>query len=317
MRKVYGRLLATVLMTSVCVVSWGQTQISNSSAQTDASAAQLKNILERAGERVQKYHDAMFSIAFTEVVQQQELRSDASSKDKPKNFVYESVVVSRQSSTSQQDSFPLVTRTLKSVDGKPTEQKNLSQRSHCVDTNPPSLYADPLIFLLPENQTKFRFSYEGEADLHGRRVAVVSITMPPASAPIEIKDTGKCFSLSRGLQRKGKIWIDVNTFDVLQLQWQLAESFSAKTSTKVVRSGMFFGLRPRREISYEKADTMIRFQPVTFQNPDQILLLPASSESTWIIKGAKIAGYQTTTAYTQYKRFLTGVEIRETNEDRN
>jgi len=225
--------------------------------------------------------------------------------------------LSRSAPTSQQNSFPVVTRTLKSVDGKPTEQNKLPQRSKCVDTNPQPAYADPLTFLLPKNQSNFIFSYEGEADLQGLRTAVVIITTPPVSEPVKIVDKGDCFRLSRGLQRQGKIWIDLNTYDVLQLQWQLAESFRGKIPAGVAKFGIFPVFRPSKELSYEKADTTIRFRPLTFQNPEQTLLLPRSSESTWILKGARIAGFRTATDYTRYRRFITSVEIKDSDEDKN
>ncbi len=92
-------------------------------------------------------------------------------------------------------------------------------------------------------------------------------------------DTGDCFRLSRSLRRQGEVWIDLNTYDVDQLQWQLAESFSSKTSAGVAKFGIFPVFRPAKELSYEKQEMTIRFRPVTFQNPEQILLLPSSSES--------------------------------------
>ena len=308
-------LLFGVIIIGFYSVSSGQTQTSSNPTPID-NATELKNLLKRVGERVQEYNDGMFSIAFTEVVRQQELRSDATPKGKSKEFVYESVVLSRASSANQQDAFPVVTRTLKSVDGKLPEQKNLPQRSKCVDTNPQPAYADPLTFLMPNNQANFIFSYEGEAELQGRRTAMLTFTTPPVSEPVKVVVKDNCFRLSRGLQRRGKVWIDPSSYDVIQLEWQLAESFSGKIPAGVTRVGILPVFRPRKELSYEKSDTTIRFRPVTFENPKQILLLPTSSESAWILKGGGIAGFRTTTDYTRYRRFVTSVEIKDSDEVR-
>lgn len=315
-KKLIIFLLISIIVTSFNLTGWGQSPTLSNSPTTDKDAIQLKYLLERVGERIQKYQEAMFSISFTEVLQQQELKSDGTSKNKPKEFVYESIVVSRTSPANQQNSFPVVTRTLKTLDGKPAEQKNLPQRSKCVETNPRPAYADPLTFLLPKNQSNFTFSYAGEAELEGHKTAVILISEPPVSEPVKIVNTGDCFRLSRSPQRQGKIWIDLNTYDVIQLQWQLAESFHGKTPAGVSRFGIFFVYRPAKDLSYEKSENTIRFRPVTFQNPEQVLLLPSSSESTWILKGARIAGFRTTTEYTRYKRFMTGVEIKDTDEDK-
>lgn len=318
MKNLMRFLLIGFIVVGFNSMSWTQSQtLSNSEATDNKDATQLKNLLERVGERIQKYQDAMFSIAFTEVLQQQELKSDGTSKNKPKQFVYESIVVSRTLPANQQNSFPVITRTLKSVDGKPTEKKNLPQRSKCVEINPQLAYADPLTFLLPKNQSDFIFSYAGESELEGRKAAVILISQPPASEPVKIVQTGDCFRLSRSLRRQGKIWIDLNTYDVIQLQWQLAESFNGKTSAGITKFGIIPLFRPVKEINYEKQETTIRFRPVTFQKPEQILLLPSSSESTWILKGARIAGFRVTTDYAHYRRFLTSVEIKDPDEDKN
>lgn len=315
-KKLIIFLLISIIVTGFNLTGWAQSQALSNSATTDKDITQLKNLLERVSERIQKYQDAMFSIAFTEILRQQELKSDETLKNKPKEFVYESIVVSRTSPANQQNTFPVITRTLKYVDEKPTEQKNLPQRSKCVETNPRPAYADPLTFLLPKNHTDFIFSYAGESDLEGRKAAIILIDQPPVSEPIKIVNTGDCFRLSRSPRRQGKIWIDLNTYDVIQLQWQLAESFSGKTPAGVAKFGIFPVFRPAKQLSYEKSESTIRFRPVTFQNPEQVLLLPSSSESTWILKGASIAGFRTTTEYTRYKRFMTDVEIKDTDEDK-
>ena len=301
MKRLKKLLLAGLLVTHFWNVSAGQTRTSSEPATTASPAPELKHLLERAGRRVQQYHDAMFSLAMTEVVKQQELRSDSRPKGRPRTLVYESVVLSRPPQASQPKSVPVITRTLKSVDGKPPRPQSLQPRSKCVDTNPPSAYGDPLAFLLPENQPRLLFSYEGEADLQGRKTAVVSFTSPPAPEPVKLVEKGDCFFLSRALRRKGEIWIDRESYEVLQLRWQLAETFNGKGR--------------RKELRYEKSVFVVRFRPVTFQNPEQTLLLPTSSESIWVLKGARIAGFQTITEYTRYRRFVSSVEVKESDEE--
>ena len=308
--------LISVIVTSFSSTSQGQSQTLRDSTLTEQDT--VRNLLERAGERIQKYQDAMFSIAFTEILRQQELRSDGTAKKiKAKEFIYDSIVVTRAASANKENSFPLITRTLKTVDGKPTEQKNLKERSKCTETNPRPAYGDPLNFLLPKNRGIYTFSYAGESNLDGRKTAVILINQPPASEPVKIITTGSCFRLSRSLQGQGKIWIDLNTYDVIQLQWRLAESFSGKIPAGVAKFGIFLLFRPARKISYDKQEFTMRFRAVTFQNPEQVLWLPSFSESVWIFKGAGIEGLRTTTEYARYKRFLTSVEIKDSDEDEN
>lgn len=304
-------LLACVLVSCCCAAGFGQTQAPAAAVAGDDSPARIKDLMARAGERVRNYQEAMFSIAFTEAIRQQELKADSASKGRPRELVYESLVLTPLPSQSPKAAFPLVTRTLKSVDGKRAEKQSLPRRSKCVDINPRPAYADPLTFLLPEHQKNFTFSYEGEGDFEGRRVVFVGVASPAPTTPLEIKTEGTCFSLSRSPHRTGRLWIDTETHDVLQLEWRLAEEFEAKTPTKVVRKGIFFVFSPSRKISYERMETTIRFRTVKFENPEQTLLLPVSSESVWVIKGARIAGYSTTTSFTNYKRFITSVEVKD------
>ena len=113
---------------------------------------------------------------------------------------------------------------------------------------------------------------------------------------------------------KGTVWIDLETYDVLQLQWELAESFSGKMPAGVTKVGLFPVFRPSRELTYEKSDFTMRFHPVVFKDPERTLLLPTFSESVWVLKGAGIAGFRTTTEYVSYRRFITSVEIKDANE---
>jgi hypothetical protein len=59
----------------------------------------------------------------------------------------------------------------------------------------------------------------------------------------------------------------------------------------------------------ERWDTTIRFKPVRFQDPDETIMLPESSTSLRITRGAGMPRLRTMTSYTGYKRFLTGGRV--------
>ena len=110
-----------------------------------------------------------------------------------------------------------------------------------------------------------------------------------------------CFT-AQGGRFAGRIWIDPATDDVLQLESRLAERFDFFSSE---------GQRdlPRRLV-VRASTTVIRFQPVVFQNPDETVLLPASIESVAMLEGARMAGFGTTHRFTEYPRFVTEGRIR-------
>ncbi len=59
----------------------------------------------------------------------------------------------------------------------------------------------------------------------------------------------------------------------------------------------------------ERWDTSIRFKPVTFQDPEETLILPASATSLRITRGSGSPRLRTSTQYSSYRRFITGARI--------
>jgi len=59
----------------------------------------------------------------------------------------------------------------------------------------------------------------------------------------------------------------------------------------------------------ERMDTSIRFKPVTFKDPDETLMLPASASSLHITHGAGTPRLRTSVEYAGYRRFLTGARV--------
>ncbi|MCA1612984.1 MAG: hypothetical protein LC800_02280 [Acidobacteria bacterium] len=304
----------------------GQSQTRNAPPDSaQAAAEKLDALLERVSGRVRAYHERLFSIAFSETVRQERLRHGLTPKGKPGEFVYDSLVLRRSARAgAEATALPVVTRRLKSRDGKAVNEKKEAKRQQaraekpgrpCGITDPPTAYGDPLLFLLPENRPRLNFSDEGEAALDGRAALVVAFESPPAAAPPELKFEDNCFFLSRPLRRRGRVWIDPQTYDVLRLDWELAETFEAKTGNRVVRKGILFRFAPTRELSYERDVMTIRFRPVAFKNPAQTLLLPVSSESLRVMRGARDPGFRVTQTYADYRRYVTSSEVRETDDD--
>ncbi|MFN2482073.1 MAG: hypothetical protein ABR554_11495 [Pyrinomonadaceae bacterium] len=314
--------LACALAALSCVSAGSRRSAAQDAPGVVGGADGLKELLARVGERVAKYQERLFSVTFTETVRQQELRADGQPKGKPREFVYETTVVRRGGAKDAETGAPVMTRRLKSVDGKPAKpekqptspSRDDEARSKCGDIEPPRSYGDPLSFLLPPYSNRFVFAYEGESELEGRKVKVVSFAETPADAPPELTDDGRCFRLSRGLRYRGRVLIDPKTYDVLEVRWELAEKFAGRTSTRVVRRGALFKPAFSRELAWEKSEMTIRFQPVTFRDPEQTLLLPVSYEWVRVLKGARQRFFRTRQTNANYKRFRTSAEIKEIDD---
>jgi hypothetical protein len=306
-------LLVGALLACLSVIGSGQAKVAATDSPADKEQARLSVLLDRVRNRIHEYHETLFNLTVMETVTQQQLHDDATPKGKPRSMMFESVILHRQSAGRQEETVPIITRTLQSINGKPSKPEAPKQRSKCVDTDPVPGYGDPLSFLLAKNVSESTLAYLGENDLDGSKTAVVSLTTPRPTDPVTLVEKDNCFRLSRGLQRKATIWIDLKTFDVLQLRWELVETFNGKLPAGVAKVGILPVFRPRRHVAFERSDFLIRFRPVKFPNPMQTLLLPATSESTWIIKGGGIAGFKTNTEYSRYRRFRSSLEVKDSD----
>jgi hypothetical protein len=59
----------------------------------------------------------------------------------------------------------------------------------------------------------------------------------------------------------------------------------------------------------ERWDTTIKFKAVKFQEPEETLMLPVSSTSLRVTRGAGTPRLRTMTQYSDYKRFLTSGRV--------
>jgi hypothetical protein len=285
---------------------------------TDETAA----LLERVRARVREYHARLFSVAFTETVTQQAFDDKLRPKGRAREFVFESVVARRAPREGRERELPLVTRKLTRLDGRAAGERERERRDaalakpSCAGPNEPAAsYSDPLLFLLPENAADFVFRAAGEEEFEGRTVFVLAAESRPADEPVRLKIEDNCIRLSRGLRRRVRVLVDPASFDVLQLRWELAETFTGRTGTTVVRKGIFFRPAPSRELSYERQETTITFRPVAFRDPAETLLLPVSYDFFRVMRGARDPGFRLTQTYSNYRRFLTSVEVKDVDDD--
>ena len=238
----------------------------------------LARILSRVGEAVERYQRGMFSIKFVETVRREELREDLTPK-KSKEYVYESVTLRENFSDAEDDYFARTARRLKTVDGKPAKKKDAGGAgAAATDWD----RQDFLNFLLPKSQKLYQFSFEGEETLRGRQTFRLGALRPGEGEPRVEWKGGSFLAFAPG---KTTIWIDAETFDVLQIESHLAGAFEFE-SPPAFSVGPLGRFGPARKLRYEREDYAVRFRPVRFKDPDQTLLLPEYAEWLKVIVGA-------------------------------
>jgi hypothetical protein len=103
---------------------------------------------------------------------------------------------------------------------------------------------------------------------------------------------------------RGRLWIDSQTRDVLRFDQRLGGLIDVRVPRNLFR-------RPGTIESWtlERWDTSIRFGHVTFNDPEESLVLPISSTTLQFTRGSGSGRLRTETKYANYKRFLTSARI--------
>ena len=99
------------------------------------------------------------------------------------------------------------------------------------------------------------------------------------------------------------MWADPETSRILRVDEQLTGMVDIPVPPKQQRVGapMF--------MTIERADTSILYREVTFRDPDETLLLPATVESLAIVRNSGSPRVRITQSFSNYRRFVTGSRI--------
>jgi hypothetical protein len=249
-------------------------------------------VLSHLADRTQQYYDRFTSIICTETARQQDLRYNLEPIGKPRVTVFE-LSVSRDPKAQGGNDFQ-VGRTLLSVNGKPAKR---NQQPGCTD--PKNGTPEPLSFLLEKNQRNFRLALNEQA-VGGPAGARALSFIESSPEPLSVKWTANCFSAEGGGQ-EGRVWFDPITFDVLQVDARLSRPF------QILVPQVSFMQSP---IRVERWEASVRFEPVAFANPDEVVLLPQSVETLTVFRGAP--SLRIDQKLTNFRRFLAESTIRST-----
>lgn len=274
-----------------------------SSTQEAAGDGRLALILKRVGESVERYHAGMFSVRFTETVRHDDLKEDLETpKKRTREQVYDSVILREELSETEGDYVAVTTRRLVTVDGKPWKKGG--------ETKETSVYGEFLNILLPRYQKLNSLSLEGEETLDGRRAFVLGLRRAGEGEP-RVEWEGSRFRVVA--PTRTRIWVDAENYDVMQIESDLAAPFEFE-SPGLLRAGPFGRFGPTKRLRYAREYSRVRFRRVQFKDPEQTLLLPASAEWLKVIEGASRPRTRTRIAFSDYRRFVSGVRVVEEQE---
>jgi hypothetical protein len=259
-------------------------------------------MLRRVSEKVTEYFARAQSIMCLEKVSLQRLGASFGA-DGPARRVESELRLSWE--PSPENPTPTEARTLRSVVRVNGSKPRKKDYENCTTPEQQDSEEQPLSLLLPSQRDKYTFTYGGR-DTVDRREAIVieyrEIRKPTVDVSL-VEDHEDCVSFEIEGGMRGKIWIDAETHDVLRLD----RSLSGLVQIPLPRKAERLGVPPYWTM--ERWDSSIRFKRVTFQDPEETLVLPVEASTLQITRGAGTPRLRTSTQYQSYRRFITGVRV--------
>jgi len=253
--------------------------------------------MSRVGDRVQGYYARAQSIICEERVRIEPLGFDLlPNGEHIRELVYE-LRVAWDGPNADADKAPeaQVLRQLIAVDGRPPRP---GDEPGCFDRKPVS--PEPLAMLLPGKQHEFVFTLKGQGRESGRPSVAIDYKAAPTTQPIEVLRHNDCYEISLPGRSRGRVWLDRSTADVLRLDESLTGIFDVRMpEDKKTRA------RGSTTVTIERADSSISYRAVTFENPDETVLLPASISSLQVIRNSGTPRLRTSQKFSKYRRFIT------------
>jgi hypothetical protein len=257
----------------------------------------LAGRLARIGARVEEFYARARTVTSKETVHLQPLESGLSAAGPSRRLVYELRVAWDPSVDGGPPPEATVLRQLLTVNGRPPRPKD---EPECMD--PKDASPDALAMLLPQNRGDYEFKPAGHTRFEGRAAVMIDFRSISKEQP-EVVWTDECVRVSLPGHTRGRLWIDVETHDVLRLDEGLTGMFDFPTAPKFARRG-----GPLHMV-IERADSSIRYRAVKFENPEETVMLPRLIETTTVWRNAGVNRVRMTQQFSDYRRFVTDARI--------
>ena len=274
-----GRALVVCAAAVATLAPTGWAQVENGSRLDDVTAY------------VEDYYGRAQSLIAEEAVTLEHLRPDLTSDGFARRLVYEIRVEWSQEGDQPRAS---VVRQLLRVGRQPPKP---GSEPECLD--PKGISPEPLAFLLKARREKFVFREAGATIIGGRSAVMIDYRPSGRDAP-SITGTRDCISIEMPDRTQGRVWVDRETSAVLRLDERIMGVTDVRIPRELQQIGGW-GLY----VTVERADSTIRYEPVTFTDPAETLLLPTRIDSVSVIRASSIQRLRLTQTYRNYRRFLT------------
>lgn len=274
-------LIASALVLAPACPTWGQTTKETAPSE----------LLSRVGDRVADYYSRARTVLSRETVRLQPLDRQLRPSGDWRQLVYDV----RLDWDPSRHGEPSVTRQFLSSGGRLGVLTGAD--AECFDLKP--VAAEPLTMLLPGRQKEYTFVSSPSSG--PRAPAVLDFKQTPSASPT-VTWRGNCATIDLKGNTVGRIWIEPETAAVLRIDERLVRRFPFLTPN---------ALRGREPISQtvDRVEVSVRYEPVTFRDPDETLMLPASVRTLTVIHNSAVPQLLTLQSYGNYRRFVTSGRV--------
>lgn len=303
MRLITGHL--SIVVTAIAIAA-GAVRGAGASAErgraADTRVAARPNpddsvaVLARVGEYVQRYYARAQHLVSLERVTLQPLAHDLSADGRAWRLEYE-LRVEWTPSGDGKATTAKVLRQLLTVDGRKPRSKD---EPGCMD--PKSVSPEPLEMFLPRQQGEYAFRWAG-AGRTDRRAAAMLDYRSVRQGPMQVAWHGDCVTVELPGRATGRVWADAGTGEVLRVEEHLRGLFDIPVPAAQQKRG------GSSSMTIERSDTSIQYKPVTFREPDETLMMPASIQTLTIIRDAGVPRLRVTQVFSNYRRFVTDARV--------
>jgi len=261
------------------------------------AAPAVRTLLAHIGQRVESYYRRAQSLVCIETSTVQPIRTNWEWDGMARTVVSELRLES--GATERRD--------IRRINGREPRERDKKERAGCTD--PDLLTQEPLAFLLPDGREQYEFSAVREGREGNRAALVIDFaTANHRSHPKLIEDArghDDCFDWSGPIATRGQVWVDAVTHDVLRVDRHNLGPVDVFIPWALQRRYNFHDAY----VTLDRDDMTLRYKEVTFSDPQETVVLPASIESMTIVRSG-LQSQRRTTTFSGYQRFLTAGRIR-------
>jgi hypothetical protein len=282
---------------ALCVAFFIGAAVCEASAQKKG-AEDVSAVVDRVADYVRSYFARAQSIVSDETVLVQALASDLLS-DGPPRVLRNELRVSWEPDGDGAMAPPQILRTLISVNGRPPKEKD---RDKCFD--PKATSPEVLSLFLPENKPDLTFTSGGRGKVNGRAALILEIRQREAAGPVTTTETSEgCYAISAPGRAWWKAWIDEATAAVLRLDEHSSGMYDVTLPPDPKKR------LPPLNVIVERIDSSTVYRPVTFKDPDELVMLPVSRDYIQVMRNSPSPRIRITQNYRNYRRFMTAGRI--------